>query len=94
MDRRRSRLGATIAMAFGLAVFTGTAVAGNGHGPPAGAGNSANAPGQQRKADAQPAAAQPAPAQPAAATPATKAVSPNGRGIPAPPGGRPKPGTK
>jgi hypothetical protein len=63
--RQRILIAAYAAFALALAVFTGSALAGNGNGPPATPGNSGSAPGQANKAATPPAAApaaKPAPA--------------------------------
>jgi hypothetical protein len=59
MKRTSSRAAGALFLALAVLMLTGTALADNGNG------NSANAPGQQKQADATP-AAQPAPAAPAA----------------------------
>jgi hypothetical protein len=58
MKRTSSRAAGALFLALAVLMLTGTALADNGNG------NSANAPGQQKQADATP-AAQPAPAAPA-----------------------------
>jgi hypothetical protein len=60
---------AALLAAVALAVFTGTALAGNDHGNAPGNGNSGNAPGHQQQPQSQPAAAP-------AASPATQPSAP------------------
>ena len=70
--RHRILIPAYAAFALALAVFTGSALAGNGNGPPATPGNSGSAPGQANKAATPPAAAPAAKPAPPAAAPAAK----------------------